>query len=49
MVNNEVIVIEKSGHHLDLRTPNVADPPSVTDARAKEFKLITGYIEDYQN
>ena len=49
MVNNEVIVIEKSGHHLDLRTPNAADPPSVTDARAKETALITGWIEDFQN
>jgi len=49
MVNNEVMVIENSAHHLDLREPNAADPITVTEARTKEAKIITGWIEDYQN
>ena len=49
MPNNHVIFIAKSGHHLDLRTPNAADPPSVTLARQKETAIIKQWIEDYQN
>jgi lysosomal Pro-X carboxypeptidase len=50
MVNNKVILMDKSGHHLDLRTPNMtADPPEVTAGREVETNLITKWIEAYQN
>jgi len=48
MPNNPIIWIEKSGHHLDLRLPNVLDPPAVTAARAQEEKWLKTWIEDYQ-
>jgi lysosomal Pro-X carboxypeptidase len=34
------IFIEESAHHLDLRTPNAADPISLTYARANETQII---------
>jgi hypothetical protein len=49
MVNNEVMMIENSAHHFDLREPNPADPITVTEARTKEAKIITGWVEDWQN
>lgn len=49
MENNVVLMIPKSAHHLDLRTPNAADPPSVTQARDIETMHIKQWIEDYQN
>jgi hypothetical protein len=49
MVDNTVIYIKDSAHHLDLRTPNPADPPAVTDARALETSLIRRWVEEYQN
>jgi hypothetical protein len=50
MVNNKVIFMKKSAHHLDLRTPNsTVDPPDVTAARETEIALITKWIESYQN
>jgi len=48
-VNNEVIYIKNSAHHLDLRLPNAADPVTVTEARNKERQIIKGWIENYQN
>jgi len=48
MPNNPIIWIEKSGHHLDLRLPNVLDPPAVTAARVQEEKWLKTWIEDYQ-
>jgi len=46
--NSVYLWIEKSGHHLDLRTPNAADPPAVKAARAQETQWITRWINDYQ-
>lgn len=41
---SEVIWIEESAHHFDLRWPNKKDPQSVTNARARAFKLITAWV-----
>lgn len=46
--NNHVIYIKKSAHHLDLRTPNDADPVFVKDARKRETAIIKKIISDYQ-
>lgn len=40
------IIIEDGAHHVDLRTPNVNDPPSITAARAKEADIIRGWLDD---
>jgi lysosomal Pro-X carboxypeptidase len=40
------IVIDQSAHHLDLRSPNPADPPSVVAARQREAKIIAGWVKD---
>ena len=38
--------IEGAAHHLDLRTPNAADPQSVIDARATELAAIQKWVAD---
>jgi hypothetical protein len=43
-----VLYIEQSAHHLDLRTPNPADPDSVVEARQVETELIAKWIDQYQ-
>jgi len=43
------LYIEDSAHHLDLRSPNAADPASVTAARETEMATIAGWIDQYQN
>jgi len=43
-----VLYIAHSAHHLDLRLPNVADPQTVTDARAVETGVIAKWIDEYQ-
>ena len=48
MVNNKVILMDKSGHHLDLRTPHDEDPADVKNGRETEMELITKWIFDYQ-
>jgi lysosomal Pro-X carboxypeptidase len=47
-VNTIALYIENSAHHLDLRLPNAADPPSVTSARAVETAYVRRWVEDYQ-
>ena len=42
------LYIEHSAHHLDLRLPNVADPATVTAARAIETETIAKWIDEYQ-
>jgi len=41
------IIIDKSAHHLDLRLPNVLDPPSVTAARKYEMSIIEGWLLEF--
>lgn len=41
------VIIEEGAHHLDLRTPNTNDPPSVTAARQLEIDNINSWIEQY--
>ena len=43
------IVIKGAAHHLDLRTPNDADPGDVMWARNQEAELIGGWINAYQS
>ena len=38
------IVIEDGAHHLDLRSENPADPPSVVEARKQEKLLIRKWL-----
>jgi len=40
------IVIEHGAHHLDLRTPNPADPQSVIDARNMEKNIIAKWLSE---
>jgi lysosomal Pro-X carboxypeptidase len=40
------ILIEDGAHHVDLRTPDVNDPPSITAARAREADIIRGWLDD---
>ncbi|XP_070532339.1 dipeptidyl peptidase 2-like [Ptychodera flava] len=42
------ILIEGGAHHLDLRSSNPADPPSVVQARAKEVQYIQQWIKQAQ-
>lgn len=40
-----------SAHHLDLRSPNVADPVYVVEGRKQEIKIIEKWLgqkADYQ-
>jgi len=46
---NYVFFMPESAHHLDLRTPNEADPIFVKQTREREEKIIKGWIEEYQN
>uniref|UniRef100_A0A914WMS2 Lysosomal Pro-X carboxypeptidase n=1 Tax=Plectus sambesii TaxID=2011161 RepID=A0A914WMS2_9BILA len=39
-----LIEVEESGHHLDLRQPNTCDPPSVIEARRKEYQIIYCWV-----
>lgn len=41
------IIIEHGAHHLDLRTPNPADPASVVTARQIEIQNIQQWINQY--
>lgn len=43
------LVIEEGAHHLDLRSANPADPPSVLEARAEEIKAITRWTSKDKN
>lgn len=43
------IYIEKSAHHLDLRSPNDLDPTTVTEARNLEKALIKTWIDDFHS
>ena len=43
------IVIDEGAHHLDLRSSNPADPPSVIRAREQEKNIIRGWIKEYKN
>lgn len=40
------IVMEDAAHHLDLRSSNPADPPSVVDARQLIIKYIWQFIAE---
>jgi len=40
------IIIEGGAHHLDLRMPDPADPPSVIEAREIETKLLTMWTKE---
>lgn len=44
----QFILIEDSAHHLDLRLPNPADPPSLTAARKIEMEAVATWIDEYQ-
>ena len=46
-INDSVtaIVIEKGAHHLDLRTPDPADPQSAVDARDREREIIGEWLK----
>ena len=41
------ILIDEGAHHLDLRSSNPADPPSVIKAREQEKTIIRGWINKY--
>lgn len=41
------LYIENAAHHLDLRTPNSADPDTVVNAREIELETIQSWIADY--
>ena len=41
------LYIINSAHHLDLRSPDPADPVQITQARFSEEAIITGWITDY--
>ena len=41
------LYIEDSAHHLDLRSPNPADPPSIREARELEKSYIETWIKQY--
>ena len=41
------IVIDEGAHHLDLRSSNPADPPSVIKARDQEKTLTHDWIKEY--
>jgi len=43
------LYIEGGAHHLDLRPPNVNDPPLVTEARNIEMANIKKWIAEYQD
>lgn len=45
----EIIWIEESAHHLDLRYPNPKDPKPVTLAREKEKEIIKKWLENPSN
>eukprot|EP01091_Cochliopodium_minus_P011042 TRINITY_DN3063_c0_g1_i1.p1 TRINITY_DN3063_c0_g1~~TRINITY_DN3063_c0_g1_i1.p1 ORF type:complete len:493 (+),score=126.84 TRINITY_DN3063_c0_g1_i1:2-1480(+) len=42
-----VVVIPASGHHLDLRAPNPADPISITLAREEEASYVEKWLNEY--
>ena len=44
---NHWIFMERGAHHLDLRGPNLADPPEVTAARKIEEANIKSWIDEY--
>eukprot|EP01112_Ceratiomyxa_fruticulosa_P018662 TRINITY_DN600_c0_g1_i4.p1 TRINITY_DN600_c0_g1~~TRINITY_DN600_c0_g1_i4.p1 ORF type:complete len:246 (+),score=48.20 TRINITY_DN600_c0_g1_i4:158-895(+) len=50
-VSNNVVAIfmDNSAHHLDLRLPNVNDPPAVTAGRALIVKLLSQWITEITN
>ena len=41
------IVIDEGAHHLDLRSANPADPPSVIKAREIETSTIRNWLKEY--
>ena len=41
------IVIPQAAHHLDLRSANPADPPSVTQARYNETQLMKKWLDEH--
>lgn len=43
------IYIKDSAHHLDLRTPNEADPVTVVEARNIEKVWIKKFIDEYNS
>ena len=43
------ILIDEGAHHLDLRSSNPADPPSVIKAREQEKTIIRSWINKYTN
>jgi len=43
------IIIDRAAHHLDLRNPNPADPPSVVTAREIESQAIAKWIKQKQD
>lgn len=41
-------MVDGGAHHLDLRSSNQADPPSVTQARIQYLGLLKMWIQDYR-
>lgn len=46
--NSIALFVNGSAHHLDLRTPNEADPEEMVTARAIEKSYVLKWITDYQ-
>ena len=42
------VIIPEGAHHLDLRSANPADPPSVVEARRVEKMHITKWINEFK-
>jgi len=42
-------IIDQGAHHLDLRSPNPADPPSVVSVRNQEAEFIGSWISAFVN
>lgn len=50
-LSDTLIAIQIPGacHHEDLRSAGPNDPKPLIEARAKELKIISGWIKDYYN
>lgn len=42
-----IIIIPDSAHHLDLRSSNQFDPPSIIEARNMERQAIRGWLSNF--